>query len=114
LVEDNEESVNTFVPYLEAQGCRVIVVRDGAATVQHARQARPDLILMDIQMPGIDGLETTRRLKADEALRQTPIIALTALAMPGDRERCLQAGADAYLSKPVPLKQLVNIIRSHL
>jgi CheY-like chemotaxis protein len=69
---------------------------------------------MDIQMPGMDGLEAMRRLKADTTMASTPIIALTALTMPGDRERCLTAGANAYLSKPVSLKKLINEIETQL
>jgi CheY-like chemotaxis protein len=69
---------------------------------------------MDIQMPGMDGLEATRRIRADDDLQDVPIIALTALTMPGDRERCIKAGADVYVSKPVRLKQLVNLIETHM
>ncbi len=70
----------------------------------------PDLILMDIQMPKMDGLEATRRLRSDPRFRSTPIVALTALAMPGDKERCLEAGVNEYLSKPVSLKLLATMI----
>jgi CheY-like chemotaxis protein len=77
-------------------------------------EERPALILMDIQMPALDGLEATRRLRAHTDLANTPIIALTALAMPGDRERCLAAGVNDYLSKPLSLKQLLNLIESYL
>ena len=112
LAEDNESNIHTFVDYLQAKGYRVIVARNGNEAIDLARAESPDLILMDIQMPGMDGLEATRRIRADTApgVAAVPIIALTALAMPGDRERCLEAGASEYLSKPVSLRQLVDVI----
>jgi PAS domain S-box-containing protein len=112
LAEDNESSIETISDYLQAKGYQVLVARDGAEAIARTREERPDLILMDIQMPGIDGLEATQRIRADLALEGIPIIALTALAMPGDRERCLAAGADEYLSKPVNLKKLVEMIEA--
>jgi signal transduction histidine kinase/CheY-like chemotaxis protein len=114
LAEDNEESINTLTDYLGAKGYRVVVARDGAEAIERARKERPDMILMDIQMPGMDGLEATRRLRADADLGTIPIIALTALAMPGDRERCLAAGVNEYLSKPVSLKGLVKAMEARL
>jgi len=116
LAEDNEESINTIQDYLLAKGYRVVVARDGAEAIERAREERPELIVMDIQMPGMDGLEATWRLRADAAqsVATVPIIALTALAMPGDRERCLAAGANEYLSKPVSLKGLVKVIEVQL
>jgi signal transduction histidine kinase len=118
LAEDNESSVSTFFDYLQAKGYRVIVARNGNEAIDLARDGSPDLILMDVQMPGMDGLEATRRIRADAdpstglrtKLADVPIIALTALAMPGDRERCLEAGVNEYLSKPVSLRQLVDVI----
>ncbi len=92
------------------KGCEVLAVRTGLSAIALAREQRPDLILMDVQMPEMDGLETTRRLRTDPALRRTPIIALTALAMPGDREHCLEAGMDDYLSKPIGLKELFGTV----
>ncbi len=114
LVEDNETSIDTVSEYLMAVGYRVAVARDGVAALECAHATPPELILMDIQMPGMDGLEATRRIRADDDLQDVPIIALTALTMPGDRERCIEAGADVYLGKPVRLKQLVNLIETHM
>ena len=122
LAEDDEINVYTLLDYLEANGYRVIVARDGNEAIDLAKSNGPDLILMDIQMPGTDGLEATRRIRADAdpltrlstSLTDTPIIALTALAMPGDRQRCLTAGANEYLTKPVNLRQLVRVIAEQL
>jgi CheY-like chemotaxis protein len=112
LAEDNESSIDMVLDYLLARGYRLVVARDGAEALERAREERPDLVLMDIQMPGMDGLEATRHMRADAELADIPIIALTALAMPGDRERCLEAGANDYLSKPVSLKRLVQAIEA--
>ncbi len=114
LAEDNPVGRQALVDFLEGQGYRVAVAQDGATLLRMARRHPPDLILMDIQMPGMDGLEATRRVRADASLHDSPIIALTALAMPGDRERCLEAGANAYLSKPFGLNHLLTTIESQL
>jgi signal transduction histidine kinase/ActR/RegA family two-component response regulator len=114
LAEDNESNLSTISDYLAARGYRVVVARDGIEAVASARETPPDVILMDIQMPEMDGLEATRTIRADAVLKDIPIVALTALAMPGDRERCVEAGANEYLSKPVDLKQLVNLIEAQL
>jgi PAS domain S-box-containing protein len=110
LAEDDEINIATTRDYLEARGYRVIAVRDGRQAIRRAREVRPDVVLMDVQMPNMDGLEATHRLKADPQTAQIPVIALTALAMPGDEDRCLEAGADAYLSKPVRLRELVDVV----
>jgi len=110
LVEDNESNQEMIATYLRIRGCAVATARSGKAALALARERRPDVILMDVQIPGMDGLETTRRLREAPALRRTPIIALTALAMPGDREQCLDAGMDDYLSKPLGLKELYNTL----
>ncbi|NTU79337.1 MAG: response regulator [Chloroflexales bacterium] len=107
LADDNEETLETLADYLRAKGYVVLLARNGREAIVQAQEERPDVILMDIQMPGMDGLEAIRRLRAEAALAQVPIIAVTALAMPGDRERCLEAGADAYLAKPIHLRTLM-------
>lgn len=114
LAEDNESNVKTMASYLEAKGYRVKVADNGATAIELARAIHPDLILMDIQMPGMDGLEAIGHLRRDPQMQSVPIIALTALAMSGDRERCLAAGADDYLSKPVRLRDLVQRIQQFL
>jgi PAS domain S-box-containing protein len=114
LAEDNESSINILSDYLLAKNYRIVVARNGGEAIDRAREDRPNLILMDIQMPSMDGLEVTRRIRADASLATIPIIALTALAMSGDRERCLQAGANEYMSKPISLKGLSAAIEQQL
>ncbi len=93
-------------PLTKADSCQVIEVRDGLEAIEQACEQRPDLILMDIQMPGINGLEAIKRLRTMPEFVSVPIIALTALAMPGDLEPCLEAGATEYLTKPFSLEKL--------
>ena len=114
LAEDNEANIITMSEYLEAYGYHVVVAHNGFEAIEKAEEISPNIILMDIQMPAMDGLEATRLLRADVRFMTTPIIAITALAMPGDRERCLAAGADEYMSKPVSLKELVKTVASFL
>ena len=114
LVEDTKEVTMMIVDYLEVAGYQVITASDGPTGIEQAKRAHPALILMDIQLPGMDGLDVTRRLRADPDFRTVPIIALTALAMRGDRERCLAAGATDYLAKPVSLRKLVQMIEEYL
>lgn len=114
LAEDHEVNLIMAQDFLQSKGYRLIVARDGAEAVEQAGAERPDIILMDVQMPGMDGLEATRRLRANPALAGVPIIALTALAMPGDKERCLAAGMNDYLSKPVRLEELARVIEAQL
>ncbi|MFQ4138578.1 response regulator [Nodosilinea sp. PGN35] len=114
LVEDNESNIVVLLNYLEAHGFAIILARNGLEAVRMAKQNQPDVILMDIQMPDMDGLEATRQIRADGQTSSIPIIAVTALAMPGDLERCLEAGANDYMAKPVKLKQVVEKIRQQL
>ncbi len=114
LAEDNETNISTLMDYLQVQGYQLVLARNGLEAVHVAKQQKPDLILMDIQMPEMDGLEATRRIRDETELANVPIIALTALAMPGDRDRCLAAGANDYLTKPVGMKKLVNTIAQYL
>jgi CheY-like chemotaxis protein len=92
----------------------VIIARNGYEVLERASEQRPDIILMDIHMPGMDGFETMQRIKTEAHLAAIPIIVMTALAMAGDRERCLAAGANDYLSKPVSLHEMVKTIRTNL
>jgi signal transduction histidine kinase/AmiR/NasT family two-component response regulator len=108
LAEDNAQNVDLLKSYLNARGYKVSVARDGRQALEMATAGDYHVILMDIQMPLMDGLEVTRRVKADPRRSHVPIIGLTALAMPGDRQRCLDAGCDAYLSKPVSLRALLE------
>ncbi|MBV6623362.1 MAG: GAF domain-containing protein [Rivularia sp. (in: Bacteria)] len=110
LVEDNEANIITISGYLRAKGYRLLLAKNGQEAIALAHSEAPQLILMDIQMPGMDGIEAMQQIRSNPNLEKIPIIALTALAMKGDRERCLAAGANDYLSKPVKLKQLaINI-----
>jgi PAS domain S-box-containing protein len=114
LVEDTEANRECIGDYLMAKGFRVQFAVNGAEAIHLATSGAPDLILMDIQMSGMDGFEAIRRLRQNPKLARTPIIALTALAMEGDSERCLAAGATHYLSKPIALKELVCTLHSIL
>jgi CheY-like chemotaxis protein/anti-sigma regulatory factor (Ser/Thr protein kinase) len=114
IVEDTESVTLSIRDYLMAKGYRVTVARNGAEGIDQAHKLSPDLILMDVHMPDLDGLQATRIMRADTRLQNTPIIALTALAMPGDRQRCLEAGMNDYLSKPVRLKHLLEIVEENL
>ncbi|HEY9826872.1 MAG TPA: PAS domain S-box protein [Stenomitos sp.] len=114
LAEDNEESIMTISLYLEMHGYRLLVASNGQEAIALTQHELPDLILMDIQMPVMDGLEAIQHIRRLPNFAHIPIIALTALAMTGDQERCLAAGANDYLSKPVKLKQLTALIQQLL
>ncbi|MGG6241879.1 PAS domain-containing protein [Nodosilinea sp. AN01ver1] len=114
LAEDNDMNIATVSSYLTALGYRLIYAKNGQAAVEVAQTQAPDLILMDIQMPGMDGLEAMQLIRSDARCATIPIVALTALVMPGDRERCLAAGANHYLSKPFKMKELKVLIQQLL
>ena len=114
IVEDNEANVITLSSYLQAKGYRLLCANDGENAIVLAQSEKPDLILMDIQMSGMDGIEATQKIRQDPELARTPIIALTALAMEGDADRCLAAGANAYVTKPIRLKQLTTLMQGFL
>jgi two-component system cell cycle response regulator DivK len=114
VVEDNELNLKLFCDLLRAHGYEAEPVRDGREAVDRARAFAPDLIVMDIQMPHISGLELIERLKADEGLRAIPIMAVTAYAAKGDEERIRDAGAEGYVSKPISVVRFVEAVRALL
>ncbi|WP_395666412.1 response regulator [Methylocella sp.] len=114
IVEDNELNMKLFNDLLEAHGYKTVQTRSGLEAVGLARAHRPDLILMDIQLPEISGLEVTRRLKEDDELRAIPVIAITAFAMKGDEEKIRQGGCEAYLSKPISIVKFLETVRGFL
>ncbi len=114
VVEDDSKSLKLIRDLLQASGYKTIEATDGEQGVDLAKAKKPDLILMDIQMPEMDGLEATRILKADATTRNIPILALTSYAMKGDRERILEAGCDGYLAKPIDIQELLKKVAEHL
>jgi two-component system, cell cycle response regulator DivK len=114
IVEDNELNMKLFHDLLEAYGYRTIGARDGFEVVDLARKRRPDLILMDIQLPDVSGLEVTKSLKEDPELQAIPVVAVTAFAIDGDEERIRESGCQAYLSKPISVPQFIETIRRFL
>jgi two-component system, cell cycle response regulator DivK len=113
IVEDNERNMKLFRDVLGATGYETLEAASGEAAVIVAAEQTPDLVLMDIQLPDIDGREALRRLRADERTAAVPVLAVTAQAMQGDRERFLAAGFDGYLSKPVDVVELVRTVGEH-
>jgi two-component system cell cycle response regulator DivK len=114
VVEDNAANMTLAVFLLQSSGYTVLTETDAEAGLMRARAARPDLILMDVQLPGMDGLEATRLLKSDQATRDIPVIALTALAMKGDEERIRVAGCDGYIAKPLAYRDFLAVIAGRL
>jgi CheY-like chemotaxis protein len=112
-IEDNYHNRRLVRKILESRGYTLVEAEDGITGLKMARDLRPPMILLDIGLPGMDGLEVVAQLKADTALRHVPVIAVTASAMLGDRERFLAAGCDDYLSKPVQVMELLNKVSIH-
>jgi two-component system cell cycle response regulator DivK len=111
IVEDNELNMKLFHDLLDAHGYQTLQTRDGMEALELARQHRPDLILMDIQLPEVSGLEVTKWLKEDDKLRDIPVVAVTAFAMKGDEERIREGGCEAYISKPISVATFLETIR---
>jgi len=111
IVEDNVQNRLLMVDILKIHGFEIMEARDGQEGIQLAREQQPDLILLDMQMPVMDGLEAARRLKADPETRAIKILAITSFAMKGDRERILAAGCDEYMAKPIDTRQLPVVVR---
>jgi two-component system cell cycle response regulator DivK len=114
VVEDNAANMTLVVFLLQSAGHRVVSVTNAEAGLNMARDEQPDLILMDIQLPGMDGLEATAQLKRDDATRAIPVVALTALAMKGDEERIRAAGCDGYIAKPMQHREFLATIAAQL
>ncbi len=110
VVEDNDLNMKLFHDLLEAHGYNVLQAKDGMEGWRMAREQRPDLILMDIQLPDVSGLEVTKWLKADETLKSIPVIAITAFVMDGDEEKFLEGGCDAYIVKPISISNFLQTV----
>ena len=114
IVEDNELNMKLFHDLLDAHGYETLQTREGLKALEIAREQRPDLILMDIQLPEVSGLEVTKWIKEDEDLASIPVIAVTAFAMKGDEEKIRQGGCEAYISKPITVSSFIETIRRFL
>jgi len=114
IVEDEPKSLKLIRDLLQVSGYKTIEATDGEKGVELAKASKPDLILMDVQMPKMDGLETTRILKADATTSNIPVLALTSYAMKGDEERILEAGCDGYLAKPFDIQELLKTVAEYL
>ena len=114
IVEDNELNMKLFNDLLEAHGYSTLKTGSGIEAMELARAHRPDLILMDIQLPEVSGLEVTKWLKEDDDLKSIPIVAVTAFAMKGDEERIREGGCEAYLSKPISVAKFLSPVRTYI
>lgn len=114
VVEDNELNMKLFHDLLEAHGIQTVQTRNGNEVLEIARKEKPDLILMDIQLPEVSGLEVTRWLKDDEGLKHIPVIAVTAFAMKGDEQKIREGGCEDYISKPISVTHFMEVIDKYL
>ena len=114
IVEDNELNMKLFNDLLEAHGYKTLQTRSGVEAVKLARLHKPDLILMDIQLPEVSGLQVTQWIKEEEDLRHIPVIAITAFAMKGDEEKIREGGCEAYVSKPISIVKFLETVREYL
>jgi two-component system, cell cycle response regulator DivK len=114
IVEDNELNMKLFHDLLEVHGYTTLQTKDGREALQLAREHRPDLILMDIQLPEVSGLEVTKWIKADDELKSIPVIAVTAFAMKGDEEKIRSGGCEAYIAKPISVNSFLETIQTVL
>ena len=114
IVEDNELNMKLFNDLLQANGYDTVQAKDGRDVLTMVRDHRPDLIVMDIQLPGVSGLDITKTIKADNQLKDTPVVAVTAFAMKGDEEKIRDAGCDAYISKPISIPIFMETITKFL
>lgn len=114
IVEDNELNMKLFHDLLESQGYKTLQTRDGIEALKLARENKPDLILMDIQLPEVSGLEVAKWIKEDDNLKTIPIIAVTAFAMKGDEEKIRQGGCEAYLAKPISVARFLETVQKFL
>lgn len=114
IVEDNELNMKLFHDLLEVHGYETLQTKDGREALQLARKHRPDLILMDIQLPEVSGLEVTKWIKADDELKSIPVIAVTAFAMKGDEEKIRSGGCEAYIAKPISVNSFLETIQTVL
>jgi len=113
IVEDNDANMSYFNSLLQAHGYTTMQARDGHNVLPSVKADRPDLILMDIQLPGLSGLEVTQSLKADEDLRDIPVVAVTAFALKGDEEKILRAGCASYVTKPIAVAALLDVVKEY-
>ncbi|MBT3396918.1 MAG: response regulator [Alphaproteobacteria bacterium] len=111
IVEDNELNMKLFRDLLKAHDFETLETRDGMEALDMARANKPDLILMDIQLPGVSGLEVTRQIKADDSIKSIPVVAVTAFATKGDEDRIREGGCEAYIAKPIRIEELISTVR---